>query len=822
MKKFTSYLLSLISFVFLISASVVSAQTPTTTQTNFPFTINGQTCNTKAECRVLCEDPVNRAACKALNPNRAPKVDRFSDPTFAAAASEALGCSTATSCKAICSLAVNFEKCDTFAQQNKLDGGYDKRVKALSDTNQATDPNNEELKKIKEIESGVATDQNETLKEFCDHTENQAKCTLLAKKLGLRGGQKLEGPGGCQSAETCRLYCDDPSHFSECKSFEITGLNGCTSELSCYNELQSHADTLKTVLLSETDLSLTEPETPEASAEVAKACDAVTQGYQGKTVTDFANDLSKSGVCNVLPKTGVPGKNSNCDAYLNSSQPFSKDIFEKICEVKPVLSVRDLQSVDTQTASTDLGSYSNWCKDLPSTDQSTGEDWKVVPSLCENFVTTFQDARSECDKPADQRAEWLSDSVAYSRYCLSAPKSTSDYAEACKADPTSCTSGGFDWYCKQSGNSCVPLYQGRPIDKAVETFADAGVVKDGDQVSLVLDESTQDFAQNALSKIVEQSGATSTFQVVSVLPDHLSTDASFVGGTGVTQRNGNGPRPFFRLDRPTIDTVNTLSPTIPTGTERSGSKDSFAQPWFLIDAFQTDRRNTTITIRPTGPEISGKSEQRTQTQEGWGAVKQNEQKVKEEYLKQVQEKRTENAGFIPQPKQEIKIDTSLFKPQSVSPATRISPIKEEIRSGTSSLPGRVEPTIFRPAGTSTNELPRPTAIPVRTETSGTSGSSSTAGQSPSNTPKLEPIRLPEPTSVPHIEPTSVPIVEPTKTTTSTSGSTTTTQTTTSGSNSGSGSTTSGSGTDATKVQGIHTEEDFWGVVLDLRREFFGF
>lgn len=767
--------------LFVLAFSTVFAQTPST-QTQFPFTINGQDCNTKAECKVLCEDPVNAAACAALNPNASPRPDRFSDPAFVQAATDELGCSTAQSCKALCSLKINFEKCSQFAQKHQLAGGYDKRLVALNtqgDQSETTDP---DLELLKEAEDQLAGGQ--TLEEFCGQEVNQKFCSLLAKRVGLSGGLKLDGPGGCQSAETCQAYCDDPANFSECKKFEIAGLNGCTSELTCYNELQSHPELLKNIVKNTEESSPSAQLTPEDLTQLAQTCATAVSEYQGKTAKELASDINSSGVCQILPKSGVPGKDSSCDLYLSSDQPFSEDTFAQECVVTPVVISQGLQKVDTKTAATDLTSYQNWCEALPSIGQSS--DWQVVPSLCQNFVSTFQQAREACELPEASRPTWLQDAVAYSRYCLSAPLDTSDYAASCAADATDCQKGGFDWYCQQTDKTCVPLYQGRPLDQSVETFASAGLIKDGTKVSLVLDENTQDFAQGALAQTVGQLGTDTQFEVVSEVPENISKNASFVSGTGVGQgKQGNFRPTIFGLKLNNFDEKPRISLTPSTG----GQNSTFGQPWYLLDA----RQQTNLSPMPT------RTVDPNQPATGWNVVRQGEQELRRKYeteLQTVQKdvKRVVEGILIPI-KTELNIDLNIFKPQPTPlPGTIIRPT-EMIQQA-------------KPTTSTGTQVKEPTRIPTSAPSTGTNTGTNTGSTYKSPTPYpaprtesgsttgKEPTRAP---NVPATQPTAPPPTQPPT-----------------GTNTGTGAGSGGTGTSAPPpspaVQGAETEKNVFQII----------
>jgi hypothetical protein len=770
MKK--QFLLAISAFLF--SSSVVLAQTPRQ-QTQFPFTINGQECNTKDECRVLCDDPVNAAACAQLNPEATPAIDHFSDPSFVQAAQDALGCSSAIACKAVCSLPANYEKCSEFARQQNLKGGYDQRVLALDKTDASglTDEQVTQLQQIKEELAG----SDQTLKEYCDQEEHQAVCTFLARKFGLKGGQKLDGPGGCESTETCRLYCNDPSHFDECKSFEIPGLNGCSSQLSCYNELQANAANLTDIL----PITARGGESVGASnsadpQELAQACSGLSQGYQGRSVSEFASDVSRSDACAVLPKSGVPGKNSNCDAYLQSNQPFDQTIFDKICQVSASVPTEGLSPVDTQTAASDLNSYSQWCSQLSvgsQTDEQAGSDWEVIPALCQNFVSTFQQTRNDCQKSESERPTYLQDPVEYTRYCLSAPLDNADYVHACQTDPTNCQSGGFDWYCAQSEDKCQPLYQGRPLDKSVETFASAGLIKDGNEVSLVLDENTQDFAQKVLRDVVAKSGNTANFQVLSQLPENFSPTAQFVSGTGTDQGDGRVNRPVLRpvnvverLIKSIVSPGSSDQQATPGAPKTFTETNDFATPWYVINARVSDDARPAVTTNPQAPSSFPTG--------AWGVVRSNELKLKEEFVRSQTEGEAQTRNFTLPNTPVIQVNPDVFRAQ------------ERIPSGVQI------PTQLR------SPEREPTTRPVENKTStNPDGSTSTSG----STSLTEPTRAPEPTRLP----------EPTKTETSsetTSGSTTTTT-----------SITRSTTTSSPEVKGAETTASVWDVLSQTATNF---
>ena len=65
---------------------------------------------------------------------------------------------------------------------------------------------------------------------FCDNLENMEECVKFSEKMGLMkpaeakvirmlGPEGQGGPGGCQGKEECKKYCMDPEHTEECLDF---------------------------------------------------------------------------------------------------------------------------------------------------------------------------------------------------------------------------------------------------------------------------------------------------------------------------------------------------------------------------------------------------------------------------------------------------------------------------------------------------------------------------------------------------------------------------------------------------------------------------
>jgi len=345
-KSFIFLPLSILILPFIVSQAF--AQTPVPSEFQFPVTIvEGVTCNSKEECRELCDDPVYKEVCAKLRP----KQDRFSilfqNPAFVSEATTQLGCSSVESCKAICSLQVNYVACGDLAKKYNLKGGYDKRVKALALGTAAdnTDLTEEEKAEVEELKQKVLDTLGipvENLKFFCQVPENQENCEKLARELGIRGGRKLDGPGGCESAQSCRTYCDDPENVTECQEYEIPGVNNCTDKEACALELARNPLVNEKIrVLKETraeqEVTTAAGNASKVEEEIANACQKVVSGYQGQQVSTLVDDLRKTRVCAVSQvKTQNTETSNECQELLsNKDASVNSETLARVCAFKP-------------------------------------------------------------------------------------------------------------------------------------------------------------------------------------------------------------------------------------------------------------------------------------------------------------------------------------------------------------------------------------------------------------------------------------------------------------------------------------------------------
>lgn len=196
-------------------------------QITFPIAQLGG-CANIGECRNYCEDPVHSDTCIAFAKTKGfykeTQMENRKTELLETAKTE-LGCNSPDSCREVCEKEENFEKCSAFAKKNNISGGHT-----------ANTGEQRVLEKAKQI---LGCDSPSTCKSFCENEQNREKCTQFAQEAGMRGGERMVGPGGCTSEETCKTFCSDPANYQVCSSFgdakgrEFKGPGGCTNEESC-------------------------------------------------------------------------------------------------------------------------------------------------------------------------------------------------------------------------------------------------------------------------------------------------------------------------------------------------------------------------------------------------------------------------------------------------------------------------------------------------------------------------------------------------------------------------------------------------------------
>src|SRR3989344_4995602 len=215
---------------FFVSTSVFS-QTPPPEPTagtglnlTFPVEDLGG-CNNLEECTNYCEDPINQNSCMDFakeNGFYQDDVTTYGDDEFWSDTQSELGCNSEESCETFCSQEANHEACSSFANRNEIPGGY-------VDTSDNPDY-------LQVAQTVLGCDSEESCATFCDDAGNSEACTNFANQVGLLGGTSSEGPGGCQTPESCGAYFSDPANYPQCSIHQggsFAGPGGCNSEESC-------------------------------------------------------------------------------------------------------------------------------------------------------------------------------------------------------------------------------------------------------------------------------------------------------------------------------------------------------------------------------------------------------------------------------------------------------------------------------------------------------------------------------------------------------------------------------------------------------------
>lgn len=233
------FLLSIFVVMFLFFATTTFSQTAEEPAPsigfNFTYPIGELgACNNLEECTNYCEDPVNYNSCAGFaKKNGFYRDDEtvYANDEFWQGAQSELGCNSKDSCFDFCSNPQNLEECDAFAKRNEIPGGY------------VDSPDKAEYLEVAQTTLGC--DSAESCSNFCDDPANADKCSNFANQVGLLGGTTQEGPGGCQTAETCGAYCADPANYAQCSSHQGSGFagpGGCNSEETCRSYCDQNPD----------------------------------------------------------------------------------------------------------------------------------------------------------------------------------------------------------------------------------------------------------------------------------------------------------------------------------------------------------------------------------------------------------------------------------------------------------------------------------------------------------------------------------------------------------------------------------------------------
>ncbi len=233
-----------VGLIFFAQSAKAVSPSQLTSQYGVTYPIGSLSgCKDFADCRSYCEDPVNFTSCATYAKDKGFYVEDkalTADNKLFQQTKSSLGCDSLASCEAVCSDQTNYDKCNKFAADNKLIGGY------------VNDPSGAVI--ISKAKDDLGCNSIGSCTQFCSQEANRPKCEQFANETGLRGGNTTEGPGGCTSNDNCQAFCADPNNFNKCSDFSqkvgtggFTGPGGCASPETCRTYCEQNADNCRSI-----------------------------------------------------------------------------------------------------------------------------------------------------------------------------------------------------------------------------------------------------------------------------------------------------------------------------------------------------------------------------------------------------------------------------------------------------------------------------------------------------------------------------------------------------------------------------------------------
>lgn len=163
-------------------------------------------CNSLDECKTFCSDVTNKDACIAFAKKKgfySEQAAQAKQESLMAAAKTELGCDSADSCKAFCGEQQNWVACGEFAKKHGLGGGPKKPEGT---------PNPAIVEAAKQFLGCDSLDSCKALCSLDANHQKCEEFSKMMRPQGPGGGPKTDAtmsgkPDGCTSAE-CRAFCD--------------------------------------------------------------------------------------------------------------------------------------------------------------------------------------------------------------------------------------------------------------------------------------------------------------------------------------------------------------------------------------------------------------------------------------------------------------------------------------------------------------------------------------------------------------------------------------------------------------------------------------
>lgn len=210
----------------------------------FPIAELGNCANVR-ECRDYCEQTEHHQTCTDFAKKHGlhredERAEQEEDELLEAARNE-LGCTSKSSCLALCEQPENHEKCRAFAERHGLE-------------HEDAEPDPEKQRILEKARTELGCESMESCRSICE--QDKQRCMDFARRHGLHeegdSPPPAGGPGGCRTQEECDRYCRE--HEEECNRFKSehppegehgereTGPGGCDSDESCRRYCEEHPD----------------------------------------------------------------------------------------------------------------------------------------------------------------------------------------------------------------------------------------------------------------------------------------------------------------------------------------------------------------------------------------------------------------------------------------------------------------------------------------------------------------------------------------------------------------------------------------------------
>lgn len=197
LKQITSVFVALLGLLFLIIPVFAQSDQEIAKKygITFPIAELGN-CTSVTSCKTFCDDPKNHQSCtnfakKHKLSSDSSKTSQKSDDEILKLAKVELGCTSHDACMDFCEREENMEKCIDFAARHNL----------MEDASQMK-------QRMTTVKNLLGCGSMKSCMDFCNNPTNMQKCMEVFKQAGFPVEASYSGPGGCNSEESCRLYCE--------------------------------------------------------------------------------------------------------------------------------------------------------------------------------------------------------------------------------------------------------------------------------------------------------------------------------------------------------------------------------------------------------------------------------------------------------------------------------------------------------------------------------------------------------------------------------------------------------------------------------------